>query len=251
MSAVCPAPFAASTLHRPRNSRSATLVSPLKTTPMSARCYDAFQLSVIGSKDQRREAAAVARVRPHPGVDQPVEKIDPALPRSVEVEFNDPLGGLCATIATKRSGAIVHAQFVEETHEREPRPEYRLRFGCLIVAEAIVLLKQRRSPMRALYRSPCKAAERRSARRLASVSVSALLFLFPLLAAAETANYAPAAPTSRDALLHHQPNEATVAQRQIQRYGRAEAERRQREMQSEIDRIYIDVMNRSALPTRQ
>jgi hypothetical protein len=42
-----------------------------------------------------------------------------------------------------------------------------------------------------------------------------------------------------------------VAQRQIRRYGRAEVERRQRETQAEIDRIYVDVMSRSALPNRQ
>jgi hypothetical protein len=110
--------------------------------------------------------------------------------------------------------------------------------------------------MRALSPSPCLAVGQKPARRLASVSVTALLFLFPLVAAAEPANHgaaaqAPAAPISRDALLHHQPSEATVAQRQIRRYGRAEVERRQRETQSEIDRIYIDVMSRSALPNRQ
>jgi hypothetical protein len=110
--------------------------------------------------------------------------------------------------------------------------------------------------MRALSPSACPAVGQKSARRLASVSVSALFLLFPLLAAAEPANHAaaaqvPAAPTSRDALLHHQPSEAMVAQGQIRRYGRAEVERRQRETQSEIDRIYIDVMSRSALPNRQ
>jgi hypothetical protein len=109
--------------------------------------------------------------------------------------------------------------------------------------------------MRALSASLCLAVGQKPARRLASVPVSALLFLFPLLAAAETANHAagapPAAPISRDVLLHHQPSEAIVAQRLIRRYGRAEVERRQRETQSEIDRIYIDVMSRSALPNRQ
>lgn len=112
--------------------------------------------------------------------------------------------------------------------------------------------------MRALSPSPCLAGRQKSAPRLVSASVCALLLLFPLLAAAETANHAlerdaqaPATPTSRDALLHHQPNEATVAQRQIQRYGRAEVERRGREAQSEIDLIYSDVMSRSALLNRQ
>jgi len=112
--------------------------------------------------------------------------------------------------------------------------------------------------MRALSPNPCLAGRRNSAPRLVSFSVGALLLLFPLLAAAETTNHAserdakvPAVPTSRDALLHHQPDEATVAQRQIQRYGRAEVDRRQREAQSEIDRIYREVMSRSALPNRQ
>jgi hypothetical protein len=110
--------------------------------------------------------------------------------------------------------------------------------------------------MRALSPSRYQAVGQKPARRLASVSVSALLFLIPLVAAAEPADrgsaaQAPAAPISRDALLHHQPSEATVTQRQIQRYGRAEVERRKRETQSEIDRIYIDVMNQSALPNGQ
>jgi hypothetical protein len=58
-------------------------------------------------------------------------------------------------------------------------------------------------------------------------------------------------PTSRDALLHHQLSEAAVAEREMQRYGRAEVERRQREAQTEIDRIYADVMSRSAPADRQ
>ena len=56
----------------------------------------------------------------------------------------------------------------------------------------------------------------------------------------------PAVPTSRDALLHHQPDAAATDQRLIESYGRAQVERRQREAQSEIDRIYDDVMSRSA-----
>ena len=58
-------------------------------------------------------------------------------------------------------------------------------------------------------------------------------------------------PTSRDALLHHQPSEATVTEREMQRYGRAEVERRQREAQAEVNRIYADVMSRSAPADRQ
>jgi hypothetical protein len=103
-----------------------------------------------------------------------------------------------------------------------------------------------------------RAGGQSSSARLAAACVSAFLLLFPRLAAAETRSLLsdrcaqePAMPTSRDALLHHQLSEAAVAEREMQRYGRAEVERRQREAQTEIDRIYADVMSRSAPADRQ
>lgn len=50
---------------------------------------------------------------------------------------------------------------------------------------------------------------------------------------------------SRDALRHHQPRQAAVDRREKERFGRDDT--RQRGRQSEVDRLYDEVMQRSAV----
>jgi len=49
---------------------------------------------------------------------------------------------------------------------------------------------------------------------------------------------------SLDALRHHQPRQAAVEQRERERFGRDETQKRGR--QSEVDRLYDEVLKRSA-----
>jgi len=55
-------------------------------------------------------------------------------------------------------------------------------------------------------------------------------------------------PPSRSVLLHHQPTEGVVIERETQEFGAAEAHRIHTKEQDEIDEIYSEVMRRSTQP---
>ena len=106
--------------------------------------------------------------------------------------------------------------------------------------------------MRSLWPRPRAANWRRFSPGSATAGACALLAVFSPLAVGQPENNSPkrhlqgaVSATSRDALLHHQPDPTAVAHLQIERFGRAQAERQWREAQSEIDRIYREVMIRS------
>ena len=83
----------------------------------------------------------------------------------------------------------------------------------------------------------------------------ALLLLLPLPVAAQTADPAPpataapapAAPPT-GAMLHHQPDQSEVMQREEERYGNLTVKRVQTQEQIEVDKLYDEVMRRSAPP---
>lgn len=73
----------------------------------------------------------------------------------------------------------------------------------------------------------------------------ALLLLLPLPVAAQTADPAPAAPPV-GAMLHHQPDQSEVMQREDKNYGDLTVKRVQTPEQIEVDKLYGEVMRRSA-----
>lgn len=75
----------------------------------------------------------------------------------------------------------------------------------------------------------------------------ALLLLLPLPVAAQTTDPAPTAPPV-GAMLHHQPDQPEVMQREDQHYGDLTVKRVQTPEQVEVDKLYDEVMRRSALP---
>lgn len=73
----------------------------------------------------------------------------------------------------------------------------------------------------------------------------ALLLLLPLPVAAQTADPAPATPPV-GAMLHHQPDQSEVMQREDKNYGDLTVKRVQTPEQIEVDKLYGEVMRRSA-----
>ena len=71
----------------------------------------------------------------------------------------------------------------------------------------------------------------------------ALLLPLPALAQSPDDSGVRARP-SRDALRHHQPRQATVNQREKERFWRDETQ--QRDRQSEVDRLYDEILKHSA-----
>ena len=75
----------------------------------------------------------------------------------------------------------------------------------------------------------------------------ALLLLLPLPVAAQTADPAPApAAPPVGAMLHHQPDQSEVMQREDKQYGDLTVKRVQTPEQIEVDKLYDEVMRRSA-----
>ena len=83
-----------------------------------------------------------------------------------------------------------------------------------------------------------------------------LLLLLPLPALGQTDQAPPSTPPapvstmppSRSVLLHHQPTEGAVNERETQEFGATAVQRIHTKEQDEIDEIYSEVMRRSTQP---